>query len=72
MGKNNFEPRNKFERWVRQFGGAKKLSKALKVSQPSVQNWLKGYCLPGLKAAIAIVKLADGKLSFEDIAKVQD
>lgn len=71
MGKNNFEPRHKFEKWVRDFGGTKKLADTLKVSRPSVQNWLSGYCNPNSETAIQILKLAKGKLSFEDVLKAK-
>lgn len=55
---------------MRNFGGTKKLADALNVSRPSVQNWLAGYCNPSAPMLIEILKLAEGKLSADDILKV--
>lgn len=69
MAKNNFEARHKFERWVREFGGTKKLADALGISQQAVQHWLNGYCNPNATTCVEILKLSRGKLKLTDILK---
>ncbi len=69
MAKNNFEPRNKFERWVRAQGGTKQLALILGVSQTGVQHWLAGRARPSAKVAYDILKLSRGLLKISDILK---
>lgn len=71
MAKNNFNPRSKFERWVREFGGTRKLANALGVTQPAVQHWLNGFCNPGINKAHKILELSKGKLTLADILKAR-
>lgn len=71
MRKNISEPRTKFERWVRQFGGTKKLASELEVTQSAVQHWLTGYCSPGIRKCLKIISLSEGKLTLNDILKAR-
>lgn len=67
MAKNNFLPRSKFEKWVRRNGGTKGVAIALNVSQPTVQNWLAGYCKPNMETAYRLIDLSGEKLTYADI-----
>jgi DNA-binding transcriptional regulator YdaS (Cro superfamily) len=67
--KNNFKPRSKFEKWVRDYGGTKKLSKILGVNQSAVQHWCGGRARPRLETSYKIIKLSKGSLTLKDIAK---
>lgn len=65
--KNNFAPRSKFEKWVREIGGTKRLSEYLEVNQSTVQHWLAGRAKPGLEVSFKIVRLSRKKLTLKDI-----
>lgn len=65
--KNNFKPRSKFEKWVRDFGGTQKLADALSVNQSTVQHWLAGRARPGLESSSKILSLSKGRLTLKDI-----
>lgn len=65
--KNNFKPRSKFEKWVRDFGGTIKLAEALGVNQSTVQHWCAGRARPGLESSSKILSLSKGRLTLKDI-----
>ena len=67
--KNNFKPRSKFEKWVREFGGTLAVAEALNVNQTSVQHWCAGRARPGLEACSKILNLSKGELTLSDIVK---
>jgi hypothetical protein len=67
MAKNNFQPRTKFEKWVRHFGGTKAVADALELEQTTVQHWLAGNSKPRSETAYKILGLAGKRLSLNDI-----
>lgn len=67
MGAKNFLPRSKFEAWVRENGGTRRISIRLDVAQSSVQHWLAGRATPNLKTTNKILRLAQGKLTLLDV-----
>lgn len=69
MGQNKFKPRSKFERWVRSYGGTKRLAKKLGVNQSTVQHWCAGRARPGLGACYKMVDLSKGEITLLDIVR---
>lgn len=65
--KNNFKPRSKFERWVRNFGGTKRLARQLGVNQSAVQHWCSGRARPRIEEAHRILRLSKNTLTLKDI-----
>jgi hypothetical protein len=61
--------RSKFERWVREIGGTRKLSIILDCSQSTVQHWLSKRSSPSVEFCEKILKIADGKISISDLLK---
>lgn len=66
---NNFKPRSKFEKWVRDFGGTEKVAEALEVAQSTVQHWCAGRARPGLEASYKILALSKGTLTLKDLVR---
>ena len=58
---------SRFKKWVYDFGGTEKLSKALYVHQNSVQNWIARRTRPELQSIVSILRLSKGELSLKDI-----
>lgn len=65
--KNNFEARSKFEDWVRKFGGTKRLSEVLGISQQTIQHWCAGRARPGVEDCYQMLQLSKGALTLKDI-----
>lgn len=59
--------RSKFEAWVYSEGGLEAVANQINVSKSAVGHWCNRFSKPGLEACNSILKLANGKLTLNDI-----
>lgn len=55
-----------FSEWIRAYGSAN-LAKDLGLSRSTVQKWAQGTRQPHIELVPVLVKLADGRVTLEDI-----
>lgn len=58
---------NKFQAWLKLYGGADKLAKTLGVSRATAFAWQKQENWPRVKYILDIIGLSKGQLTAEDI-----
>ena len=56
-------------KWVESFGGNAEVAKALHITPYCVRVWLRGEGSPTFEMAGRIVKLSDGKVSFNQLLR---
>lgn len=56
-----------FQQWLKEFGGADKLARVLKVSPRVAHRWRRAEGWPKVETMLEIVKLSKGELTLEDV-----
>lgn len=60
---------HKLRDWIVKYGGIKKVSSKLKVSDHQVRTWLRGEATPKVATIDKLIRLSKNELSFEIIFK---
>jgi len=58
-----------FQKWVAEFGGARKLSRKLGVTKQVVHFWMRREGTPKTLTILRILALSDDKLSYYDVIR---